>query len=174
MEFEWSRSFNFACPIIKPGPFSPAAQRLANVLWIHYISKAYEFVDTLIMVFKKKTQQITFLHVYHHATTFFPVWWSVIKYGPGGAAYFCCALNSFIHVGMYTVPSSSLSVSCLYGGRYGYYLLSGLGYKFTAIKPFITYSQMIQFLCFITQVRDRTCLVMYRIDVLLIRLHTCF
>jgi hypothetical protein len=39
--------------------------------------------------------------VYHHATTFAPVWWAVVRYGPGGEAYFCCALNSAIHVLMY-------------------------------------------------------------------------
>ena len=35
--------------------------------------QAYEFVDTLIMILKKNTRQISFLHVYHHASTFFPV-----------------------------------------------------------------------------------------------------
>ena len=36
--------------------------------------QAYEFTDTLIMVLKKNERQITFLHIYHHATTFFPCW----------------------------------------------------------------------------------------------------
>jgi GNS1/SUR4 family len=26
------------------------------------------------------------------------VWYSVIRFGPGGEAWFCCALNSAIHV----------------------------------------------------------------------------
>jgi hypothetical protein len=64
-------------------------------------TQAYEFVDTVIMVLKKNNRQISFLHVYHHATTFFPVWWANVKFGPGGEAYFCCAFNSFIHVLMY-------------------------------------------------------------------------
>eukprot|EP00873_Tetraselmis_striata_P045264 jgi/Tetstr1/465528/TSEL_010197.t1 len=81
--------------------FSLCGYRLARVLWIHYVSKAYEFGDTLIMILKKNNRQVSFLHVYHHATTFFPVWFLVVKYGPGGEAYFCCALNSFIHVFMY-------------------------------------------------------------------------
>lgn len=33
--------------------------------------------------------------------SFFPVWWQVVKYHAGGEAWFCCALNSFIHVLMY-------------------------------------------------------------------------
>ena len=36
--------------------------------------QAYEFTDTLIMILKKNERQITFLHIYHHATTFFPCW----------------------------------------------------------------------------------------------------
>lgn len=111
LEFGWGHSRNYICPVIRQGPFSAAGERLAVVLWVHYVSKAYEFVDTLIMILKKNTRQISFLHVYHHATTFFPVWWSVIKYGPGGAAYFCCALNSFIHVGMYKLPFTCLLCS---------------------------------------------------------------
>ena len=153
MEFGWEHSNNYVCPAIKPGPFSPAGQRLANVLWVHYISKAYEFVDTFIMVLKKNTRQITFLHVYHHATTFFPVWWLVMLYGPGGAAYFCCALNSFIHIWMCVSCYDYLSPWMVCGCRYGYYLLAGAGIKLTALKPFVTYSQMIQFLLFISQVR---------------------
>lgn len=37
--------------------------------------QAYEFTDTLIMILKKNERQISFLHVYHHATTFFPCWY---------------------------------------------------------------------------------------------------
>lgn len=36
------------------------------------------------MILKKNFHQITFLHVYHHATTFFPTWYFNFKYGPGG------------------------------------------------------------------------------------------
>ena len=73
------------------------------------MSKAYEFVDTLIMVAKKNKRQISFLHVYHHATTFFPVWWAVVKYGPGGEAWFCCFLNSLVHVFVSTQTAHSPS-----------------------------------------------------------------
>ena len=38
------------------------------------VLQAYEFTDTLIMILKKNERQITFLHIYHHATTFFPCW----------------------------------------------------------------------------------------------------
>jgi hypothetical protein len=79
-------------------------------------------------------RQISFLHVYHHATTFFPVWWAVMKYAPGGDAWFCCFLNSSIHVMMY-----------------GYYFCATFGLRLSIFKPLITLSQMIQFLAFIYQ-----------------------
>ncbi|KAK9820370.1 hypothetical protein WJX72_009566 [[Myrmecia] bisecta] len=133
--FGWSKHLQLWCNRNDPGPtFSDSGYRLARVLWIHYLSKAYEFGDTLIMILKKNKRQVSFLHVYHHATTFFPVWWAVVKYGPGGEAWFCCALNSLIHVGMY-----------------GYYFAAGLGLRVGGVKQLITQSQMIQFLLFMTQ-----------------------
>ena len=87
----------------------------------------------MLMVAKKNFHQVSFLHVYHHATTFFPVWWANVKYGPGGDAYFCCFLNSFIHVLMY-----------------GYYFFAAIGIK-TPLKYIITQLQMLQFCAFIFQ-----------------------
>ena len=107
---------------------------LARVLHVHYLSKAYEFGDTIIMLLKKNYRQVSFLHVYHHATTFFPVWFCVVRYGPGGEAWFCCFLNSLVHVFMY-----------------GYYFGASLGVKIEAIKRSITQFQMVQFLLFIAQ-----------------------
>ena len=62
------------------------------------IVQAYEFMDTAIMVLRKNERQLSFLHVYHHASTFFPCWWSAINFAPGGDVYFICALNSSVHV----------------------------------------------------------------------------
>ena len=46
--------------------------------------QAYEFMDTAIMVLRKKNSQISFLHVYHHASTFAPCWWAAVNFAPGG------------------------------------------------------------------------------------------
>ncbi len=39
---------------------------MANVCWIFYISKFIELLDTLFFILRKKFNQITFLHVFHH------------------------------------------------------------------------------------------------------------
>ena len=49
--------------------------------------QAYEFMDTLIMILRKKNSQISFLHVYHHASTFFPCWWIGMNFTPGGGKH---------------------------------------------------------------------------------------
>jgi len=100
---------------------------LAKVLWLFYFSKIIEFTDTYIMVLKKNNHQVSFLHVYHHVTTFL-IWWFVIYYAPGGDTYFSAAQNCFIHVLMY-----------------GYYFLATL--KINAPwKKYLTQAQMLQFL----------------------------
>jgi len=99
---------------------------MARVLWLFYISKPLEFIDTFIMVLKKNFRQVSFLHVYHHVATFL-IWWGVVYYVPGGDTYFSAAQNAFVHVLMYS-----------------YYFLATL--KISAPwKYYITQLQMVQF-----------------------------
>ncbi|KAJ9087378.1 hypothetical protein DSO57_1033875 [Entomophthora muscae] len=101
---------------------------MAKIIWVFYVSKVPEFIDTFIMVVKKNYRQISFLHVYHHCSIF-GIWWFVTLMAPNGDAYFSAALNSFIHVVMY-----------------GYYFLSAIGIKQVSfIKRYITVGQMTQF-----------------------------
>ncbi|KAI9298149.1 delta6 fatty acid elongase [Neoconidiobolus thromboides FSU 785] len=111
-----------------PVDHSPNGIPMAKIIWLFYISKIPEFVDTMIMLIKQNYRQISFLHVYHHSSIF-AIWWVVTLMAPNGDAYFSAALNSFIHVVMY-----------------GYYLLSALGFKSVSfVKKYITMGQMTQF-----------------------------
>jgi len=74
---------------------------MAKVIWLFYVSKVPEFLDTIMMALKKNNRQITFLHVYHHASIFV-LWWIITYYSPGGDAYFSAMLNSFVHIIMYS------------------------------------------------------------------------
>ena len=128
--FGWAHSFRPWGNVAEPGArFSPSGRRLARVIWVHYLSKVYEFTDTAIMILKKNERQISFLHVYHHASTFFPCWWAAINFAPGGDVWFICALNSAVHVFMYA-----------------YYLFASTGISIPAgVKKSITTVQMVQF-----------------------------
>lgn len=50
---------------------------------------------------RKKTDQLSFLHVYHHSTMF-AFWWVGAKFVPGGTALSAAMVNCFVHVLMYT------------------------------------------------------------------------
>ncbi len=74
---------------------------VANLLWLFYISKVWDFWDTIFIVTGKKWRQLSFLHVYHHITIFLFYWLnSHVNYD--GDVYLTVLLNGFIHTVMYT------------------------------------------------------------------------
>ena len=76
-----------------------AGYGMARVLHLFYLSKVLEFIDTCIMCLKMNFHQVTFLHMYHHASIFV-IWYIIVYFAPGGEAYFSAALNSLVHVVM--------------------------------------------------------------------------
>lgn len=105
---------------------SPSGSSLGFVIWAHYNNKYVEFFDTAFMVLRKKNEQVSFLHVYHHFLLVW-AWYFVCRYACGGDAYFGALMNSIIHVIMYS-----------------YYLLSLLKVP-CPWKSHVTMAQMVQF-----------------------------
>ncbi|XP_028902935.1 elongation of very long chain fatty acids protein 4 [Ornithorhynchus anatinus] len=104
--------------------------RIAAALWWYFVSKGIEYFDTVFFILRKKNNQVSFLHVYHHCTMF-TLWWIGIKWVAGGQAFFGAQLNSFIHVIMYS-----------------YYALAALGpqiQKYLWWKRYLTMLQLVQF-----------------------------
>ncbi|CAI9164083.1 unnamed protein product [Rangifer tarandus platyrhynchus] len=104
--------------------------RIAAALWWYFISKGIEYLDTVFFILRKKNNQVSFLHVYHHCTMF-TLWWIGIKWVPGGQAFFGAQMNSFIHVIMYS-----------------YYGLAAFGpwiQKYLWWKRYLTMLQLVQF-----------------------------
>ncbi|XP_070195650.1 very long chain fatty acid elongase 4-like [Littorina saxatilis] len=79
----------------------PNSLRMARVCWLYYISKYIELADTVFFILRKKSGQITFLHVYHHATMILN-WWLGVAFVAGGQSFFHPLLNTAVHVVMYT------------------------------------------------------------------------
>ncbi|XP_078045414.1 very long chain fatty acid elongase AAEL008004-like [Augochlora pura] len=104
---------------------------MVSVSWYGLCLKIIDFIETILFVLRKKTKQITFLHVYHHASAVI-VTWAFVKYVPNGYLITVGGTNSLVHVLMYT-----------------YYLLAAHGPKMqkilAPIKPMITIIQMAQF-----------------------------
>ena len=73
---------------------------LAYLIYMFYISKYYEYFDTVIMVMNGNMEQVTVLHVYHHSSISC-IWWLITYSEPGGDVYFSAMINCFIHMCMY-------------------------------------------------------------------------
>lgn len=92
-------------------------------IYLYYLSKFYEFLDTLIIVLRRS--QLRFIHVYHHVTTMLVAFlglWSCST-----AMWIPILLNTLVHVIMYY-----------------YYILVCLGQK-VWWKNFLTDFQLFQF-----------------------------
>lgn len=50
--------------------FDASKTGMASVLLIFYLSKILDFVDTLVIIVRRKWRQLSFLHVYHHVSIF--------------------------------------------------------------------------------------------------------
>eukprot|EP00804_Cyclotella_cryptica_P004960 CCRYP_014085-RA/>CCRYP_014085-RA protein AED:0.23 eAED:0.23 QI:183/1/1/1/1/1/2/1058/272 len=82
-------------------PFNHENPPVANLLWLFYISKVWDFWDTIFIVLGKKWRQLSFLHVYHH-TTIFLFYWLNSNINYDGDIFLTILLNGFIHTVMYT------------------------------------------------------------------------
>lgn len=80
--------------------FNSKASGMAKILWIFYASKAFDFLDTVFIVMRRKWRQLIFLHMYHHCSIFL-VYWLNINAGYDGDVYYTIVVNSFIHFVMY-------------------------------------------------------------------------
>ena len=101
---------------------------LRYYVFIHYLSKYFDYFDTLFIILRgKEKQQLSFLHVYHHSTIGV-VWGFMLYRGHGnGTAAFGCFINSVVHLIMYS-----------------HYLYTSLGYN-NPFKKYITRTQLLQF-----------------------------
>jgi len=57
------------------------------VIWLYFLLKILDLVDTIFFVLRKKQNQVTFLHVYHHVGIVIGSW-AAVKYLPGGHVTF--------------------------------------------------------------------------------------
>mmetsp|Transcript_12556 Transcript_12556/g.19124 ORF Transcript_12556/g.19124 Transcript_12556/m.19124 type:complete len:278 (+) Transcript_12556:69-902(+) len=80
---------------------NPTDPPVASLLWLFYVSKVWDFWDTIFIVLGKKWRQLSFLHVYHH-TTIFLFYWLNSHVNYDGDVYLTILLNGFIHTVMYT------------------------------------------------------------------------
>jgi len=93
------RSYKLVC-----NEYSPESTGVASILWVFYVSKVFDFLDTVFIVLGRKWEQLSFLHVYHHVSIFL-IYWMNINVGYDGDIYLTIILNSFVHLVMYVFIS---------------------------------------------------------------------
>ncbi|XP_046833323.1 elongation of very long chain fatty acids protein AAEL008004-like isoform X2 [Vespa crabro] len=125
----WFRHYSFYC---QPVDYSndPVALRMTRGVYMYFVCKLIELLDTVFFVLRKKEKQISFLHLYHHGLMPFAAWIAV-KWLPGGHVTLLGVINSFIHIIMYT-----------------YYMLTAFGPQMQPYlwwKKYLTSLQLLQF-----------------------------
>ncbi|XP_031636103.1 elongation of very long chain fatty acids protein-like [Contarinia nasturtii] len=100
--------------------------------YFYFLTKILDLLDTVFFVLRKRTRQISFLHVYHHMLVYVGGF-AFISMAPGGHLWLFAVLNLFVHIIMYsyyfgTVCSENLKTNIF-------------------IKRSITQMQIIQFVC---------------------------
>jgi len=112
---------------------------MANLLWLFYVSKIWDFWDTIFIVLGKKWRQLSFLHVYHHFTIFLFYWLNVNSQYDGDV-FLTILLNGFIHTVMYTYYFICMHTKMPDGKSLPIWWKSSL-----------TLFQLIQFVCMMSQ-----------------------
>ncbi|RWS25851.1 hypothetical protein B4U80_10262 [Leptotrombidium deliense] len=118
------------CKAIDRNDLSFETQCKIHLGFSYFVIKFIEFTDTFLFVFRKKKNQITFLHLFHHSIMPLTAWFGV-KFHPGGMTGFTPLVNSAIHTVMHY-----------------YYGLSAIGPSMAPYlwwKKYITLMQMAQF-----------------------------
>lgn len=115
----------------------PVMQRSAigmvelNLSYAYYLLKIADFADTVFFVLRKRHNQVSFLHVYHHIMMAVFVF-VYLRYLPGGHGTILALLNLTVHAVMYF-----------------YYFISALRPELKQSlwwKKYITQAQIVQFL----------------------------
>lgn len=65
-----------------PDPTDRRTDVVVAIGYAFYFSKFIEMLDTVFFLWRGRTDQVTFLHVFHHAAMPPSIWWG-LKYAPG-------------------------------------------------------------------------------------------
>ncbi len=88
--------YDWICQAVDYGK-NEASMRVAAAVWWFYFSKAIQMLDSAFFLLGGRHDQLTFLHVYHHASMF-SIWWIAANFVPGGSSVLPAAANSVLHI----------------------------------------------------------------------------
>jgi len=125
----WQYGYSLRCQPID-NTNNPRVVRLMYAGWWFYFSKFIDFLDTIFFLLRKKQEQISGLHVFHHG--YMPISiFLFFRFAPGGHGAMIAFLNTIVHTVMYF-----------------YYMVAAMGsqyQKYLWWKKYLTKLQMVQF-----------------------------
>lgn len=78
-----TENFNVTCIPAPWGDFTKSGLKFLHFSHGYYLIKIVDLLDTIFFVLRKKNNQVTFLHIYHHAIMVFGCY-LYIKFMSGG------------------------------------------------------------------------------------------
>ena len=125
----------WGCRLVRGQPvYDNFSHQFLDLAWLFFFSKLIEFADTVFFVLRKKSSQITSLHVIHHSVVPISVWMG-FKFAPDGNNAFFPLLNSGIHTLMYSYYGLTAAGNAL-----------GIQEHLARVKKYLTAAQICQFL----------------------------
>ncbi|XP_058053838.1 elongation of very long chain fatty acids protein 4-like [Anopheles bellator] len=125
----WTFRYLYACELVDYSEGKDAIGFLVAA-YLNYVVKTIELTETVMFALRKKRNQISFLHVYHHVFTYLLAW-IFAKYVGGSMLTYTIIVNSMVHMCMYS-----------------YYLMAVIPeyvpFKLSKLKRYITSIQIIQ------------------------------
>ena len=64
------RAYSAGYSLLPCNKFNSSEPPIAFILYVFYISKILDFLDTFFIIAEKRFKQLSFLHVYHHTSIF--------------------------------------------------------------------------------------------------------
>ncbi|RZC41653.1 elongation of very long chain fatty acids protein 7, partial [Asbolus verrucosus] len=79
---------------------TPHNMFVLKLCYIYFLMKVTDLLDTVFFLLRKKENQASFLHVYHHFGMIL-LSWTGVRFLGGGHSIFLGVINSFVHTIMY-------------------------------------------------------------------------
>ncbi|XP_012542962.1 elongation of very long chain fatty acids protein AAEL008004 [Monomorium pharaonis] len=130
-------STNLICPDFDYS-YNDIPMRITRCCWYFFLLKILDYADTVVFVLRKKNNQVSGLHLYHHVSTLLLAWFGTRYYAVISFTLLTFT-NCFVHTVMYT-----------------YYYLAACGPNIqktvAPVKRWITILQMTQFVVLVLYV----------------------
>lgn len=91
--------YSLSCERI-PTVETPEEKEIMLYIWLYYLTKIIDLLDTVFFILRKNYRQVTFLHLYHHIGMIF-LGFIGYTYVPGGHGVLLVGVNSMVHTFMY-------------------------------------------------------------------------